>query len=460
MKSKETDIIYVYMVSLGCNKNFVDTEVMAASLLTHEIGLTENMDEANVFVINTCAFIPPARKEAESNIDDALSWKTAYPEGKIIVTGCLTQWDKKGSYTEKYPEVDLWLGIDELTLLPEKIAGLHSDDKMITGHTQEVPLHKIICHDKPKYLYDDKTPRLQLTPSHYANVKIAEGCDNRCAYCAIPLIRGDLRSRNIKSVLKEAKSLLKNEVKELLIIAQDITAFGRDRKHADDLSALLVELDKIEGNHWIRLHYLHPEGITDKLISVLAESKHIIPYLDIPLQHISDNVLENMNRRITSSEIKEILSKLREAIPNLVIRTTFLVGFPGELDAEFNELKEFVSEWKFERLGVFTFYPEQGTKAVALPNQIPFDIAEKRAKIIYKIHKKNSSAFNKKLEGQVFDVIIDSAAPEYAIGRTYMDSPEIDNTVKIDLPKKLKQGKMAKIKITGSSAFELTGIEG
>jgi len=444
-------IIYVYVVSLGCSKNFVDTEIMAASLLTHGIGITDDPDEASIFLINTCAFIPPARKEAEENINKALEWKADYLDGKIIVTGCLTQWDKKKQYIKKYPDVDLWLGIDELTILPEKIAELYSETKQI---------QKIVHHKDPHFLYNDKTPRLQLTPAHYANIKIAEGCDNRCAYCTIPSIRGKLRSRKQDSILLEAKSLLENGVKELLIIAQDTTAFGREKKEGtENLASLLRELDKIEGEHWIRIHYLHPEGITDELISVLASSKHILPYLDIPLQHISDNVLKNMNRRINSSQIKNVLHKLKKNIPNLVIRTTFLTGFPGESDADFNELKKFISAWKFERLGVFPFYPEEDTKAVTLPNQISFSIAEKRAETLYKIHAVNSLDFNRKLEGKELDVIVDASEPGGIIGRTYMDSPDIDNTVNIKANKAVKTGNIIKTRITESSEFELTGFK-
>ncbi len=268
-----------------------------------------------------------------------------------------------------------------------------------------------------------------------------------------------MRSRRQESILAEAKSLLSNGVKELIIIAQDITAFGRDNKSSENLSSLLLELDKIEGNYWIRLHYLYPEGITDELISILADSEHILPYLDIPIQHISDTVLKRMNRRTTSTQIKERLLKLRKNIPSLVVRTTFLTGFPGESQDEFNELKNFVSEWRFERIGVFPFYPEEGTKAVELSNQIPFDTAEKRSEELYKIHARNSQEFNSKLEGREFDAIIDSSEPGEIIGRTYMDSPDIDNTVVIESNKRVEEGKIIKIRITGSSEFELTGIE-
>ena len=445
------EIIYVYIVSLGCSKNFIDTEVMAAALITHNIGITDDPDEASIYLINTCAFIPPARSEAEENITEALDWKTDFPEGKIVVTGCLTQWDKKRQYIEKFPEVDLWLGIDELTLLPEIITDLYSQKKK---------QKHVICNKYPKYLYNDKTPRLQLTPAHYANIKIAEGCNNRCAYCSIPGIRGSLRSRTQSSIIKEAKSLIKNGVKELLIIAQDTTAFGSEKKNNEEtLATLLTELDKIEGNHWIRVHYLHPEGITDDIISVLANSEHIIPYLDIPLQHISNNMLNKMNRRISSEQIKKTLKKLRCNIPKLIIRTTFLTGFPGETEEEFNELKKFIIDWKFERLGVFPFYPEPDTKAENMENQIPFELAQKRAEILYNIHKQNSLNFNNSLIGHKFDVIVDVIENENIIGRTYMDSPEIDNTVVIKSKNCLSEGDLVKIKITCCNEFELTGIE-
>lgn len=445
------NLIYVYIVSLGCSKNFVDTEVMAASLLTHGIGITDDPNEASVFLVNTCAFILPAREEAEDHINEALEWKQEDPENcKIIISGCLTQWDKKNIYANKFKEVDLWLGIDQLTLLPEKITELFSNKKI---------RKKNITDYKPKYLYDDKTPRFQLTPSHYANIKISEGCDNRCAYCSIPSIRGSLRSRSQQSIITEAKSLLANGVKELLIIAQDTTAFNRDSAEVDsDLVSLLTDLDKINGNHWIRLHYLHPRGISNKLISALSNSKHIIPYFDIPIQHISDNILKDMNRKISSIKIKTILTELKKKVPNAVIRTTFLVGFPGETEENFQELADFVKEWKFERLGVFPFYLEQNTAAAKLNNHVPSKIAQQRADIIYQIHKANSLSFNKKLINSKLDVIIDTVDDEFAIGRTYMDSPDIDNVVRIPINSNILEGSFIKVKITDCSEYELSAI--
>lgn len=448
----ENKVKYVYFVSLGCSKNFVDTEVMAAALLKQRFGITDKKEEASVFVINTCAFIPPARKEAEDNISKAVKWKKRRNnDRKLIITGCLTQWDKKEEYSKKYPEVDLWLGINELTNLPEKISTLYKN-KIETNS-------KIFCESRPSYLYNEKTPRLQLTPAHYAFLKIADGCDNKCSYCSIPLIRGNLRSRTLASVVSEAKNLLEGNVKELIIIAQDITAFARDRKGtSENLAKLVAELDKIHGNYWIRLHYLHPEGITDELISVLKQAEHIIPYLDIPIQHISDKILKRMNRKVAQKDILKVLEKLRENIPGLVIRTTFLTGFPGETNDDFKELKAFVKKWKFERLGVFPFYPEPNTKAFTMVPQIPFEIAKQRAEELQSLHAENSLNFNSSLAGREFNVIIDSVTAGCAIGRTYMDSPDIDNIIKIADAGKLKAGSFVHTKISNFSVFELKGI--
>lgn len=445
----KNNIKYVYFVSLGCSKNFVDTEVMAASLIKHGFGITGDEKYASVFVINTCAFIPPARKEAEDSISKAIKWKTKDPLRKLIVTGCLTQWDKKKEYSKKYSEVDLWLGINELTSLSKKISSLYSDNQKNRN--------KLYCKRNPSYLYNEKTPRLQLTPAHYAFIKIADGCDNRCSYCSIPSIRGTLRSRRAESIILEAKSLIAGGVKELIIIAQDITAFARDRKDTkDNLANLIASLDKIQGDHWIRLHYLHPEGITDELISLLKNAKHVIPYLDIPIQHISENILKRMNRKVTQKGILNILKSLRHNIPKIIIRTTLLTGFPGETEKDFNELRKFVKEWKFERLGVFPFYPEPDTKAATMDKQIPFDIAKQRADELQNIHFENSLIFNSNLVDKEFNVIVDSISDNGAIGRTYLDSPDIDNTVTIS-ESKLRVGEFVRARINDFTAFELKG---
>ncbi|MCF7791020.1 MAG: 30S ribosomal protein S12 methylthiotransferase RimO [Victivallales bacterium] len=440
--------VYVYIISLGCSKNFVDTEILAASLVTNNLGITDNIDEADICIVNTCAFIPPARVEAEENIEFCIDWKNLQPfNRKLIICGCLTQWDGAAGYFQKYPEVDLWLGIDETHKITEYIGSFFK----ITSD------NKTLFNSAPSFLYSHNTPRLQLTPPHYAYIKIADGCNNRCSYCSIPNIRGRLRSRNIASIRKEMKGLLANGVKEVLIIAQDITAFAADVKNSENLSALLKEIDSIDGDYWIRLHYLHPEGITDELINTIASAKHIIPYLDIPIQHASDKILSKMNRKITCRELNEILGKLRKNIDKLILRSTFLVGFPGETAEDFTILKEFIEKWKFERFGVFPYYPEPNTAAAGLQNKVSDRTADERVRILQELYEIQSQLFNENLKGKSFKAIIDNEEDNYFSGRTYMDSPEIDNKVKIKKRKLFGPGDFCEVKIEKSSAFELKG---
>ncbi|OGV51755.1 MAG: ribosomal protein S12 methylthiotransferase RimO [Lentisphaerae bacterium GWF2_44_16] len=440
---------YVYIVSLGCSKNFVDTEIMAAALISYNFGISACLDDADIFLINTCAFIPPARKEAETVIEQALKWKKSKKnrDRKVIVSGCIVQWDRKSSFMDKYPEVNLWLGINEVAKLGNHISRLFLNKRQILVH-----------REKPSFLYDELTPRLQLTPDHYAYIKIAEGCDNHCSYCAIPSIRGRLRSRTTQSTVKEAENLLNNGVKELILIAQDITAFGNDTKEADEnLASLLKTLDSLKGNFWLRLLYLHPEGITEKLVETLVRAKHIIHYLDIPLQHISDRILSSMNRKIGRQEISDALALLRTKIPDIAIRTTFLTGFPGETEEDFEELCAFVREQSFERLGVFPYYPEKFTPAASMKNQVSPETAEERASFIMRLQAKISLNRNRKLAGKVFDVIVDSVDNKSGTGRTYMDAPEIDNTVSFTCKGGVKAGDFVKVRIKNSSRYDLTG---
>lgn len=440
---------YVYIVSLGCSKNFVDTEIMAAALISYNFGISASPDGADIFLINTCAFIPPARKEAETIIKQALKWKKSGKNGerKIIVSGCLVQWDRENSFMSKYPEVNLWLGINEVAKLGSHISRLFINRRQLLVH-----------REKPSFLYDELTPRLQLTPSHYAYIKIAEGCDNHCSYCAIPSIRGRLRSRTIKSTVREAENLLDNGVKELILIAQDITAFGNDAKEINEnLAALLQALDSLKGNFWLRLLYLHPEGITETLVETLIRAKHIVHYLDIPMQHISDSILSSMNRKVGRREITDALALLRKKIPDIAIRTTLLTGFPGETEEDFEELCEFVREQSFERLGVFPYYPEKFTPAASMKNQVPGKTAEERASFIMRLQAKISLNRNRRLAGKVFDVIVDSVENKSGAGRTYMDAPEIDNTVNFTCRNGIKTGDFAKVRIKNSSRYDLTG---
>lgn len=438
----------VYIVSLGCPKNLVDTEVITASLMLHGFDLEHYPENADIFLINTCAFIPPARTESEEVIQEAIDWKNHAPKKRrIIVCGCLIQWDKDAVYQDKYPEVDLWAGIDTVETLGELAA------KSLSMPTTADRIY-LEC---PAFLYDEKTPRLQLTMPHVAYLKVAEGCANKCAYCSIPRIRGELRSRSIDSIVTEAVNLRNAGVKELIVIAQDTTAFGADRKEAgENLAMLLRRLDNLDdGEYWVRMLYTHPASFSDEVIEAMTESKHVLPYIDIPLQHISDKILKAMRRRCGKADIEQLLIKLREKIPGIAIRTTFITGFPGETEADFNELADFVREQRFERLGVFSYFEEPGTPAAEFSDKVPSDVANARRDKIMEIQAKISLKHNQGLVGKDFDVIIDSVTGDDAIARSYMDAPDIDNIVEVRHDGSLEPGNMAKVKIVAADAYSV-----
>jgi len=308
----------------------------------------------------------------------------------------------------------------------------------------------------PSFLYDEKTPRLQLTLPHIAYLKIADGCNNRCSYCAIPDIRGNLRSRLIESVVAEAAAALDNGASELIVMAQDITAFGADRADGGDLSALLTELDKLPGVFWIRLLYTHPAHFSQKLIETIAGSRHVIPYVDMPLQHISDKLLKSMRRHISEEATRELLARMRAGIPQLALRTTLITGLPGETADDFKLLKDFVIEQEFDRLGVFSYFPEPDTPAAGFPEQVTAAPAEERAAELMEIQAKIALKKNNLLVGREFDVIVDFVEDSGTVGRTYMDAPEIDNIVVMPEVFDLAPGQICKTQITAAETYELT----
>jgi len=447
MQDNKYGEILAFMVSLGCPKNFVDTEVIAGSILTGGVGITPDPEEANIYIVNTCAFIPTAREEAESVIKEALSWKKKLPKKrKVVVCGCLVQWDKDFAIRNKFKKVDLWLGVDNIP---------HAGN-LILEALSETPKANPLPVSHPEYLYDDLTPRLQLTLPHFAYIKISEGCSNMCSYCAIPNIRGKLRSRSQESIVKEASNLLAAGVKELILIGQDTTAYASESGSKESLSALLKKLDKLKGDFWIRLLYTHPAHFSSKLIDTIAQSEHVLPYIDMPLQHISDKILKSMNRKTSSSQIKKLLDKIRSAIPDIAIRTTLITGYPGESSKDFDELLGFVKEQKFQRMGTFVYYPEPSTPAASLQGQIPAEIAVERLDNLMKAQSKISLSFNKSLVGKVFDVIVDAVDGKNVGGRTFMDAPEIDNRVLFQ--GKIKPGTFVKVKITGASKYDIKGV--
>ncbi len=438
----------VYVVSLGCPKNLVDTEVMTGLLVSNGFFLTMDPEQADIYLINTCAFIPSARSESTAALEEARTWKEKAPdERKIIIAGCLIQWDKLESFRKQFPVVDLWTGIDQVP----NIARLLKDIK--PGRKTD---KTYLRNETPSFIYDEKIPRLQLTLPHIAYLKIADGCDNRCSYCAIPDIRGGMRSRSLQSVVSEAETALNNGAAELLVMAQDITAFGDDRDDNEDLSALLLEMDKLNGDFWIRLLYTHPAHFPQKLIDTIAAGKHLLPYVDMPMQHISQKLLVSMRRHISEADMRDLLKRLRKGIPNLAIRTTFISGLPGETAKDFKILKDFIIEQEFERLGVFSYSPEPGTPAAGFENQVPAALAEERAAELMEIQAKISLKKNKSLVGREFDVIVDFIEASGAVGRSYMDAPEIDNIVVLANVCNLAPGQVYKTVITAADAYELT----
>ena len=433
----------LYLVSLGCPKNLVDSEVIAGNLLSNGAAWAYTPEEATIYVINTCAFLPEAREEAAQEIEQAVLWKNASPQERtIIVCGCLSQYDKNKEFANRFPEVDIWAGVDDVAKISDIIAG-----KCQVSRTKE-------------YLYSSDTPLLPLTLEHTAYLKIADGCNNICSYCAIPGLRGSLRSRKQEDVVKEAENAIANGAKELIIIAQDITAYGMDRpQDKEDLPSLLGAIDSLEGDFGIRLLYTHPAHYTDKLFETLSQMKHLIAYVDIPLQHINDRILSAMNRHVDSARIREVIAKLREAVPGITIRTTFITGLPGESEEEFAELEKFIRETKFDRLGVFPYSPEPGTPAAAMPDQIPLEVAEARASKLMAYQRRAMKSANKKLIGSVMDVIIDSVADGYAVARGSADAPDIDNAVFVEnISSRIHPGDRITVEIVDTDRCDLVAV--
>ena len=444
MKTREETPRMVCIVSLGCPKNFVDTEIAAGSLLCRGLGITGNADEADLLLINTCAFIESARKEAVGEIRKAIRWKKKQPGRQIVVAGCLNQWNGAEDFRNQFPEVDLWTGIDAV----ERMGELLSSPEKIRG--TEIT-------EKPDYLYNDQTPRILLTPSHYAYLKIADGCDNRCAYCSIPNIRGTLRSRSMESVLAEARALIEGGVKELIVIAQDTTAFRRDKGEKDAAAKLIRELDRLEGDYRFRLMYLHPASVTDAVIGALADAEHLARCVEMPLQHIADRILLSMGRKVGEKATREAVRKVREKA-HCAIRTTFMVGFPGETEEEFQTLLRYVEEQKFARLGAFCYCPEVGTPAASFPNPVPRRTAQRRYEQLLETQRAISLAANRELVGREITVMLDSVEGRgKGFGRTELDAPEIDNQIILrKIPSGMKPGMFARALVRSAEAYDIT----
>jgi ribosomal protein S12 methylthiotransferase len=440
--------------SLGCAKNLVDTEVMLGSLAQSGVTLTNEVDEADIFVINTCSFIDGARQESNEAIMGAVKWKRKRRHRKVVVAGCLPQ--RSPEETKKnHPDVDLFLGLDEIT----------SIGTMVQNLLRKTPgINTFVKEDLPVYLYDENTPRLLITPSHFAYIKISEGCNHKCSFCAIPTFRGKLRSRTIMSVVKEAQALLNQGVRELILVSQDSTGYGSDLKDGSNTAELLKALDNLDcDEYWVRLLYLYPTTVTDELIDTFASTKHVCKYIDMPLQHASDKVLKVMRRGVTKKRTEELLQKFRDRIPGVTMRTTLLVGHPGEEAEDFDILKDFVKEQKFDRVGIFTYSHEKNTHAFKFDEYADRETAQKRKDELMAIQHEISLSNNQRYIGQTLRVIIDEVyegedGGTYCIGRTEGDAHEVDNQVRFPYDDKIGDAVFADVTIEDADAYDLFGV--
>ncbi len=432
----------VGMISLGCPKNQVDGEAMLAKLSSAGFEIVSSIEDSDVMIINTCGFIEAAKTEAIETILEVAEYKKAGLINAIVVTGCLAE-RYQSEIKKEMPEVDAVIGIgadgDIVKVCQKALVGIE---------TQQFP---------DKCYLPIEGERLLSTPSHWAYLKIAEGCDNRCAYCAIPSIRGRFRSRSIESVVNEAKTLADRGVKEVILVAQDTTKYGEDIYGEYKLDELLKHLVKIDGIEWIRLFYCYPHRITDSLIDVIASEDKICKYIDIPLQHADKDILRTMNRVGDSASYKALIDKMRSRIKGLSLRTTFMVGFPGETEEQFNNLCEFVKDVKFDKMGCFTFSPEEDTPACSMECQIPEDVKERRCEVLMDIQYGITENSNKSRIGNRYKVIVDSFEDGKYIGRSYMDSPEIDSGIIFTSERELKIGDFCEVVISGYDGYDLTG---
>ncbi|QSX06519.1 30S ribosomal protein S12 methylthiotransferase RimO [Sedimentibacter sp. zth1] len=433
----------IYLQSLGCSKNLVDSENMLGILKMKGHTIVEFADKADYIIINTCSFINDAKEESINSIIEAAQLKQN-TNIKIIVTGCLAQ---RYSYDlfKEVPEIDILVGThgyDKIDLLIEKFEA--EKDKVIN-----IEMDETIVEDLPREL---------LTPNYYAFLKISEGCSNNCTYCIIPKIRGKYRSRKIEDIVKEAHILADQGIKELIIIAQDTSKYGVDIYGERQLHKLIQKLSKIDGIEWIRIHYLYPEDFYDELIQEFRNNNKLLKYFDIPLQHISNDVLKRMSRKTSNEQITHLIEKIRTEVPEAVIRTSLITGFPGETQEDHNMLKSFLQQYKLDRVGVFKYSREEDTPAYRLKDQIDEEVKEQRQEELMQIQQAISFANNNAKIGNVYDVIIDedSGENEY-VGRTYMDSPEIDGCVFVNSKKKLEVGNIYKVNIVDALEYDLIG---
>ncbi len=436
----------VSLVSLGCPKNLVDAEVMLGYLDREGFEVTTNEREADIIIVNTCSFIKEAKQESIDTILDLADRKHDARCRLLIVTGCLPQRYQE-ELARELPEVDIFVGTGDYPRIAEIIA----EKKQVSGQLRYT--------GDPNFLYDDELPRLQSSPHYTAYLKIAEGCSNCCSYCVIPSLRGAFRSRPLDKLLQEAEKLVAGGAKELNLIAQDITGYGKDLENGTTLETLIHALTKLDGLRWIRLLYAYPDGITESLIQLIKNEPKVCKYLDLPLQHISDPILQQMNRRSSEAEIRTLIGKLRTEIPDIAIRTSLIVGFPGETDDDFKKLLHFVDETRFDRLGVFCYSREEGTPAAAMETQVSERIKRERYKKLMRNQARVSFKHNRTLIDTMEEVIVEGYSEETELllkGRSSRQAPDIDGLVYITAGN-ANVGDIVKLRITDSSDYDLIG---
>ena len=431
-------------ISLGCPKNQVDLDVMVHILLSAGHETVADLAEADVILVNTCGFIESAKTEAIENILEACAYKQQNPELKVIVTGCLAE-RYRSQIEEEIPEVDAVVGCASNKAIDTIVARLfHGEDHLESyGAKKDFPLGG---------------KRVIGTPAHYAYLKIAEGCNNRCHYCAIPGIRGPLHSRDMADCVAEARWLAGEGVKELIVVAQDPTAYGEDWGKPGSICELLDKLNKVPGLEWIRIMYAYPERITDEFIAAMKRNEKVVPYLDLPIQHCNDTILKAMNRRDTKADLLALLKKLREKVPGLVLRTSLIAGLPYEDDAAFEELCDFLREVRIERAGVFPFSPEDGTKA-ALMEHVDMEEAQRRAELAVDVQSDIIDAYNDSILGEEREVLCEGYDPQAQMfyGRSYAESPDIDGRIWFTADSEIAPGSFVNVRLTGTMDGETTG---
>ncbi len=436
----------VSLASLGCSKNLVDAEQMLGILTDAGYEIMENEEDADILIVNTCTFIESAKMESIECILELARYKKAGKCQYLIVTGCMAQRYKEQVLTE-IPEVDAVVGTNEYPDIVKIIQGLEQNGGREFCSKEELPCLEL--------------PRLRTTPDYTAYLKIAEGCDNRCTYCVIPSVRGGYRSRSMEDIVREAEQMAQEGVKELIVIAQDTTRYGKDLYGEYCLPSLLKQLCRIEGIVWVRVHYCYPELVTDELLQVFAEEEKLCNYFDIPIQHCNDRILKRMGRRTNKAQIVQLIAKIRAMIPDAVIRTSLITGFPGETEEEFEELREFIEEIQFERLGVFAYSREEDTPAYLLDGQLEEEEKQRRQELLMLVQSEISQAQNEARIGKTVRVMVedkDEIIQSY-YGRTYADSIEIDGKVFFKSDKALKGGMFADVKVEQALEYDLFGKE-